>query len=291
MRVAIFFRASSKEGVVSVIKIHAALKVEKPSEKVLPGLSAIEGAMLGGDDLYIVLLDLPNPLAKGSVARHISSMEGFDVRAVFRKVVDVDLAVGTFGRSDVSGKENPRDGVVDIDLSGGVKKVRGDGDKGKSRSDLDGGPRVGNGEKPVGVDKVHVGHEPGPESGEMDPGTRDLHPDVEAGTDVGILMGEEYPPDPGQVDKVGDAGREHRKKPRASRIEDRSVAAVNDEILVGGNPLLPGGLAEPQQNELVGSIVIENFRHRGSFPGANLCPHKFLRKKNLFLAFFGMICF
>lgn len=84
--------------------------------------------------------------------------------------------------------------------------------------------------------------------------------------DVGVPAGEKNRPNPGQVDKVGDAGREHGKKPRAPRIEDRTVAAVNDEILVGGNPLLPGGFAEPQQNELVGSVVVKNFGHGESFP-------------------------
>lgn len=86
--------------------------------------------------------------------------------------------------------------------------------------------------------------------------------------DVGVPAGEKNRPNPGQVDKVGDAGGENGKEPRGLRIEDRPVGAVDDEVPVGGYALLPGGLSEFQENEIVGFFIVENFGHGGSFPGS-----------------------
>jgi hypothetical protein len=246
------------------IEVHSAAEVEEPAEEVILGLPTVEGAVLGSDHGDVVAFDLANPFSQGFSGGHVAAVEALDVGTVLLEVIDEEGAVGAFGGADVAGEEDLRDGIMDIDLAGGMEEVGREDLEDEAGSHFDPGALVGDGDEVIGAGEVHMGEETGPEAGDVDSGSGDLHPDIEAGADVGILVGEEDGTDGGEIGPFGETGGEDGKEAGSAGIEEDGLSVAGDEILVGGNPFLTGGLPEPQEKVPVTALLEQKLGHESS---------------------------
>ena len=224
----------------------------------------------------------PHPREPGLdnlIRRDIASVKTFHIQDMFVEIFDERwrLALRVNSRPDISGEQNTGRMVEEMEVSGRVHKMGGNEVDLSSRWKSQVSSAVRNSAETRDVVHPVMQKEPDPELRNVDGCRCHLKPGGETPAHIGILVTKKNIPDRLGIDVVGQIDQNAGKHTESSRIDQKTLSGIDDQVLIGLDTFLLTTLVFSQPQEEVVFVLIKRFDTHG---------HSFRRENPFFGQFF-----